>query len=215
MNWLADHGKNLVLSGNEKRSKVSWQQCVARGSHRSERPREGDDDKNIASVSAICQECWHSSTCVNLKSSSGQDIYSYIRKITPILIISNVHRASCWRAIFTFSHFPGETKALRRTAGLIHLCLRDQHWRAGENYFAQAIRANIFEGKKKEKKSPMIGLEWWRLPMGHLAYGRCIHFSFRYVSFEQVQTSHISPAVWLFSIQDGSTGSSMTKMGTI
>lgn len=67
--------------------------------------------------------------------------------------MSDVHRASRWRAIFTFSHFPGETKVLRRTAGLIRLCLRDQHCRAGENYFAQAIRANIFEGKKEEKKS--------------------------------------------------------------
>ncbi len=77
--------------------------------------------------------------------------------------------------------------------GLIHLCLRDQHCRAGENYFAQAIRANIFE-----KKSPMIGLDWWRLPMGHPSYGRCIHFLFRYVSFEQVQTSYISPIVFFF-----------------
>ncbi len=36
------------------------------------------------------------------------------------ILISKVHRTSCCRAIFTFSNFPGETKALQITAGLIH-----------------------------------------------------------------------------------------------
>ncbi len=80
MNWQADHDKNLVLSGNEKDPK--FHDSSVRPNARiipRDRERKRDEDTNRASVSAICQYCWHSSASVNLKSYLGQDIYSYIR----------------------------------------------------------------------------------------------------------------------------------------
>ncbi len=47
--------------------------------------------------------------------------------------------------------------------------------------------------------------------MGHPAFGRCIYFLFRYVSFEQVQTSHIYPIVFFFQSKMAQQGAQLQR----
>lgn len=164
-------------------------------------------------MTAVCglrDREWKSQTFV--KHVDPAFIANHIQ-VKSCTVISNVHKASRWRAIFTFIHFPGETRSIRETCG-IHSSLLKRPTSPSQGKWLCTGNKSKHILKRKKMIIKMLD-DWVRLvEVAHGPSSICSVHSF-FISMCELWASSDKYIVCLFSMQDGSTRNSMREMGII